>query len=106
MSRWHCGETRLARTGASRTCVLDTGHDGHHQDSRGDVWPDPAAVLAGLQDTYGDTHRISWTGRLWVAVHRDPRAEWRTEIEPTPEQLEERLRTRQAAPVPQQRSHP
>lgn len=92
--------------GRPRVCVLERDHTGAHEDARGDRWERPETVLERLRETWGATHRIAWTGALWIAVHRDPTAPWRTEIEPTPEQLEERLQTRQAAPVPIQRSHP
>ncbi|MFL1377397.1 MULTISPECIES: hypothetical protein [unclassified Nocardiopsis] len=92
-----CGESRLDRSGIRRSCLLDRGHDGEHEDARGDRWEPPGLVLERLRATWGRTHRIAWTGALWMATHRDPSVPWRTEIEPTPEQLEERLRTRSRA---------
>lgn len=106
MNSGTCGAERLNRNSARRTCRLEPGHPGNHQDRDGATWSDPGTTLTRLQDTYGSTHRIAYTGALWVAVHRDPNAPWRTEIEPTAEQLEKRLRTRQSEPAPQQRSHP
>lgn len=86
--------------GRPRVCVLDRDHPDDHEDARGDHWERPELTLERLRAAWGATHRIAWTGALWVAVHRDPAAPWRSEVEPTPEQLEERLRTRQAATAP------
>ncbi|MDT0331759.1 hypothetical protein [Nocardiopsis lambiniae] len=86
-----CGHTALDRGGLRRTCVLDTDHDGDHQDVKGRTWRPPETVLDGLRSRWGTTHRIAWTGSMWLATHRDPTAPWRTHVEPTPEQLEERL---------------
>ncbi|QKW32422.1 hypothetical protein HUT17_05035 (plasmid) [Nocardiopsis flavescens] len=90
-----CGTERLDSAGHPRTCLLSPHHDGPHEDSKGTTWHRPETTLARLRACYGHTHRIAWTGRMWIATHRDPTAPWRTEVEPTPEQLEERLRTRQ-----------
>jgi len=50
------------------------------------------ATLRRLQEQWKETHRITCTGRLWIATAHDPNAPWRTEIEDTPDQLEARLR--------------
>lgn len=89
-----CGEVRLDRQGRRRVCLLDLGHPGRHEDARGERWEPPGPVLERLRSTWGRTHHIAWTGTLWMATHRDRSVPWRTEIEPTPEQLEERLRFR------------
>ncbi|MEU0490521.1 hypothetical protein ABZ249_14935 [Nocardiopsis sp. NPDC006139] len=91
-----CGETSLNSGGFRRTCVLDSDHAGDHEDLDGRTWQPPGTVLARLRAAWGDTHRIAWTGSLWVAVHRDPAASWRTHVEPTPAQLEDRLRRHEA----------
>ncbi|WP_262391655.1 hypothetical protein [Nocardiopsis sp. CNR-923] len=41
-----------------------------------------------------------WTDSLWTATARSRAVKWRTEIEPTPEQLEERLRRHAHPPAP------
>ncbi|MDT0328223.1 hypothetical protein [Nocardiopsis lambiniae] len=87
-----CGEVRLDHQGTRRVCVLDLDHPDEHEDVRGDRWEPPSLTLERLNRTWGATHRIAWTGSLWMATHRDPRAHWRTQIEHTPDQLEERLR--------------
>ncbi|QVJ03516.1 hypothetical protein KGD82_27735 (plasmid) [Nocardiopsis eucommiae] len=65
-----------------------------------DTWEDPAVVLPRLSARWGHTHHISWTGRLWLATDRRPSSHWRTEVEPTPEQLEESLQRHHGAPAP------
>lgn len=92
-----CGETALNSGGSRRTCVLDSDHPGDHEASDGWTWQPPETVLARLRAVWGATHRIAWTGSLWVAVHRDPAASWRTHVEPTPAQLEDRLRRHTAS---------
>lgn len=100
-----CGDTCLSPAGRLRTCELDADHDGPHEDVRGDRWESPGLVLERLRERWGHTHRIVWTGRLWMATAHHRNASWRTEIEPTPEQLEERLRTRSTCPpIPLPRS--
>ncbi|CAL9435681.1 hypothetical protein SUDANB121_02156 [Nocardiopsis dassonvillei] len=94
-----CAQVALNRGGSRRTCVLDTGHPGDHEDLTGWRWEPPARALERLRTAWGGTHRIAWTGSLWVAVHRDPAAPWRTHVEPTPDQLEERL-NQHTAPTP------
>ncbi|MFY7069564.1 hypothetical protein ACOQFV_27215 [Nocardiopsis changdeensis] len=94
-TRWICGAERLTPSSTLRRCVLDPHHAGHHQDEGGETWVPPEVVLKRLRAAYGQTHRIAWTGRMWIATNRDPDAPWRSEVEPTPEQLETRLRDRQ-----------
>ncbi len=91
-----CGEAHLDHSCMRRTCLLEAGHSGPHEDSKGQTWEPPELTLERLRSTWGSTHRIAWTGSLWMATHRDPNAPWRTEVEPTPEQLEERLRAHSA----------
>lgn len=99
-----CGEKRLDAHGRTRTCALTEGHTGPHIDVSGQDWEPPRVTLARLRSRWGSTHRIAWTGTLWVATARRRDVPWRSEIEPTPEQLEERLRTRPTRPcVPEQR---
>lgn len=99
-----CGDTCLNAEGRVRACALDSGHDGPHEDIRSDQWESPGVVLERLRRRWGHTHRIAWTGRLWMATAHDRNVSWRTEIEHTPEQLEERLRARGVTPtVPEQR---
>ena len=93
-----CSEERLTEHSQLRRCVLDGGHDGDHEDARGDTWPPPGVVLQVLTARWGRTHKFAWTGRFWVATHRDPRAPWRSQIEPTPKQLEARLNTHYGTP--------
>ncbi|MBB6121912.1 hypothetical protein [Nocardiopsis algeriensis] len=90
-----------ARTPQGRPCVcwLDRGHDGDHEDAAGYRWEPPGVALRRLRDTWGGTHRIAWTGTLWIATARSQAAPWRTEIEPTPAQLEDRLRHRGSPPT-------
>ncbi|MDE3723045.1 hypothetical protein PWG71_16770 [Nocardiopsis sp. N85] len=96
-----CNESRLDHQARLSTCHLETGHPGPHEDARGETWEPPGVVLERLRKTWGRTHRIAWTGSLWMATAYDRTSHWRTEIEPTPDQLEERLRTRaKAAPSP------
>lgn len=100
-----CGDTCLNTEGRIRACALDSGHDGPHEDIHSDQWEPQGVVLERLRKRWGHTHRIAWTGRLWMATAHDRNVSWRTEIEHTPEQLEERLRTRGAyPPVPTPRS--
>ncbi|MFV2195559.1 hypothetical protein [Nocardiopsis sp. LOL_012] len=94
-----CGETSLNPSGLPRTCERETGHDGDHMDAHGARWEPPRVVLERFRERWGRSHRIVWTGRLWVATAHDSRASWRTEIEYTPDQLEERLRKRGVPPV-------
>lgn len=94
-----CGETALDRSGSPRTCVLDSAHEGDHFDGRGRSWEPPGVTLARLRRSWGRTHRIVWTGSLWMATAHARTCRWRTVIEPTPAQLEEGLR-RHASPPP------
>lgn len=99
-----CGQSRLDASGFLRTCQRDPGHTGHHEDARGDRWEPPGLILDRLRRRWGRSHRIVWTGRFWVATAYDRCAPWRTEIEYSPEVLEERLRNRGATPaIPSQR---
>ncbi|MES0908533.1 hypothetical protein [Nocardiopsis tropica] len=99
-----CVEARLDACGRRRACVLDRGHDGDHQDLKGESWEPPGVTLARLKKVWGHTHRIVWTGTLWVATAHSRAVPWRTEVEPTPAQLEERLRRRHGQrDVPEQR---
>jgi hypothetical protein len=99
----YCAETRLDESGYRRVCVLDTGHEGEHMDARGVRWEPPGATLQRLRARWGHTHRIVWTGALWMATAHNRTAQWRTEIEPTPQQLEERLQHRAHPPAPARR---
>ena len=90
----HCSETSSDRSGIPRACVMEAGHEGDHLDRRGRTWEPPGVVLVRLRETWGRTHRVVWTGRMWIATAHRPDADWRTTIEPTVEQLEERLRAR------------
>lgn len=89
-----CSESGLDESGCRRTCVLERGHEGNHQDLKGECWEPPGLTLARLNQTWGRTHQIAWTGSFWVATAHSRTSPWRTEVEPTPAQLEERLRTR------------
>lgn len=95
MTPGECGTERLDTAGRPVACRLDRGHTGDHADARGETWEPAETTLARLRTAYRATHRIAWTGRMWIATARDPKAPWRTEVEPTPEQLETRLRDRQ-----------
>ena len=95
-----CGNTSLDTSGGVRTCALAQGHTGPHVDTHGHDWEPPEVVLKRLQDRWGATHRIVWTGRMWVATAHRADVPWRTEIEPTPQQLEARLRSRPLLPHP------
>ncbi|MFD6953415.1 MULTISPECIES: hypothetical protein [unclassified Nocardiopsis] len=101
-----CGETSLDRDTRHLVCVLDTGHDGDHQDARGTRWEPPRTTLVRLRRRWGRTHRVAWTGSYWVATARDRRVRWRSHIEPTPDQLEADLRRHTGhPPVPAPRGH-
>lgn len=95
----HCAETSLDRNGIPRCCVMEAGHEGDHMDRQGGTWEPPGIVLQRLRETWGRTHRIIWTGRMWMATaHRDD-VHWRTEVEPTPGQLEESLHAHSRPPA-------
>lgn len=99
-----CDESSLDQQGRLRQCLLNSGHDGSHRSDAGENWEAPGVVLERLRVKWGRTHRIAWTGTLWMATAYDRRSHWRTEIEPTPEQLEARLRGRpRPTVVPEQR---
>lgn len=99
-----CSETALDRDGCHRVCVQDVGHDGGHQDVKGYQWEPPGVALDRLRARWGSTHRIAWTGSLWLATAHDRRARWRSHVEPTPDQLEASLRRHAGQPqVPAQR---
>ena len=93
-----CLEAHLTSAGRTRRCVRARTHEGVHMDEYGDTWAPPAQVLAELTARWGRTHKIAWTGRFWLATHHHPRAPWRSQIEPTPEQLESRLRAHYGMP--------
>ena len=95
-----CGEVRLDASGWTRTCALTEGHAGPHIDATGQDWEPPAVTLERLRDRWGATHRIAWTGRLWMATAHHADVPWRTEVEPTPAQLEAKLKARRAYPAP------
>lgn len=86
-----CAEVHLNASDFTRACCLDSGHDGDHMETTGQTWEPPGQTLRRLIAKWGRTHRIAWTGRYWRATTHDPRSHWRTEIAPTPEQLEESL---------------
>ncbi|MEE2050290.1 hypothetical protein [Nocardiopsis tropica] len=88
----HCTETSLDRNGIPRACVMEAGHEGDHMDHQARTWEPPGTVLARLRETWGRTHRVVWTGRMWMATAHRRDVDWRTETEPTVEQLEESLR--------------
>lgn len=94
----HCTETSLDEHGIPRSCSLSAGHDGDHMSWTADTWQDPTEVLPRLTSRWGRTHRVSWTGRLWLATDRNPQSHWRTEVEPTPGQLEASLRRHHGDP--------
>ncbi|OLT27719.1 hypothetical protein BJF83_17745 [Nocardiopsis sp. CNR-923] len=71
--------------------MLGADHDGDHEDARGERWEPPATTLARLRERWEHAYRIVWTGSLWMATAYSPYVAWRTEVEPTPEQLEARL---------------
>lgn len=93
-----CTETRRTEHGYTRGCVLEVGHDDDHMDDRGQTWQPPGATLQELAARWGRTHRFAWTGVYWIATHRQRRTHWRSEIEYTPAQLEERLRAHHGPP--------
>lgn len=88
----HCSETARDCDGRPRHCVLEAGHGGDHLDWRSESWEPPGFTLARLQARWGRTHRVVWTGHMWPATAHDPNADWRTETEPTSQQLEVSLR--------------
>jgi len=94
----HCTETSLDTDGIPRSCSLSAGHDGAHMSWTAETWEDPTTVLPRLVSRWGRTHQFAWTGRLWRATDRSPDSHWRTEIEPTPEQLEASLRRHHGEP--------
>lgn len=102
MTDQECGEARLDEHGWVRTCARPPGHDGLHIDARGQDWEPPTVTLERLQNRWGRTHRVVWTGRLWMATAHRHDVPWRTEVEPTPEQLEQRLRSRFPVPAPRE----
>ncbi|MEU3307796.1 hypothetical protein [Nocardiopsis sp. NPDC006832] len=79
-------------------CIGRADHPGPHTDDHGRARHLPSEALQELVHRWGRTHRVAYTGTLWVAVHRDPHTHWRTEIEPTPELLEVRLREHHGPP--------
>lgn len=94
----HCTETSLDHDGRLRSCSLSAGHEGDHMGWDCQTWEPPGAVLQRLQRTWGTTHRIAWTGSMWLATARDRRARWRSHVEPTPQQLEASLHRHTAHP--------
>lgn len=94
----HCAETALDAHMHTRYCSLEVSHGGDHMDWHGNTWQDPADVLPRLQARWGRTHHIAWTGRLWLATDRRPRSHWATEVEPTPDLLEQRLEAHHGPP--------
>ncbi|MBR8745515.1 hypothetical protein DSY14_28175, partial [Nocardiopsis sp. MG754419] len=65
-----CPEAGVDALGRARWCILAGGHEGDHRDDHGRVWPPAGVVLQGLIARWGRTHRIAWTGRLWMATDR------------------------------------
>lgn len=94
----HCAETALTESGVPRACVMEANHDGDHLDWQGRTWESPGQVLDRLRAQWGATHRVVYLGRMWMATAHRRNVEWRTEIEPTPEQLEQRLRDHHGPP--------
>lgn len=89
----HCAPERaLDRAGHVRHCILSAGHDGDHMDAHGDTWEQVPAALARIQAAWGSTHRVVFLpSGMWLATAHSPDVPWRTETEPTAEQLEEKL---------------
>ncbi|WP_019610845.1 hypothetical protein [Nocardiopsis sp. CNS-639] len=87
-----CRETVLDRTCRHHVCAEDAGHDGDHVSVRGYRWEPPRATLARLRARWEHTHHVAWTGSYWVATAHDRSAPHRSHVEPTPEQLERKLR--------------
>lgn len=84
----HCSERSQDRNGIPRSCVMEAGHEGDHMDWDARTWRPVGVVLRELTTRWGRTHRFSCTpGGSWIATTHDPRAYWRSEVEPTPEQL-------------------
>ncbi|GAB3717623.1 hypothetical protein [Nocardiopsis oceani] len=79
-------------------CIRQADHLGDHMDDHGRSHRRPGDVLRELAGRWGRTHRFAYTGTLWVATHRSARTHWRTEIEPTSELLEARLRAHHGPP--------
>lgn len=94
----HCTETSLDEHGIPGACVIEAGHEGDHMDCHGRTWEPPGEVLDQLRALWGRTHRVVWTGRMWMATAHDPQAHHRTEIEPTPGQLVGSLRKHHGPP--------
>ncbi|WP_017599183.1 hypothetical protein [Nocardiopsis lucentensis] len=84
-----CPEIGRDHSGYVRRCVLDLDHDGDHQDARGDTWEPPEVALPRLRARWGHSHHIVYLpSGLWMATAYDPNAYWKTEVEPTVEQLD------------------
>ncbi|MEV2274017.1 hypothetical protein AB0I72_00395 [Nocardiopsis sp. NPDC049922] len=95
-----CPEIGLDPSGFVRRCVLAPGHEDRHEDAKGRRWEPPEVSLPRLRDRWGHAYWIAWTGRMWVATAHDRCAPWRTEVEPTVEQLETRLHRHTRPRVP------
>lgn len=98
-----CGDEARDTSGWARVCFLADGHHGPHTDRHGYHWQDARVVLERLQQRWESTHRVSYTGHMWMATAHDPNATWRTHVEPTPEQLEASLQRHVKTSIPPQR---
>lgn len=87
-----CLAKHEGRDGRTLLCILPGGHHEAHQDLYGDLWDPAQEALADLRDQWGATHTIHQTGRWFMAVHKDPWAPWRTEVQDSPKKLGDRLR--------------
>ena len=93
-----CDANGLTEHGRAWFCIHPADHTGSHVDDHGHPRHLPGEVLHDLKARWGRTHTFAFTGTLWMATHRDPRTHWRTEIEPSPELLEQRLRAQHGPP--------
>lgn len=89
-----CLARHEGRDGRILRCLLPGGHHAAHEDLYGDLWDPIKDEIAELTERWGATHTIHQVanGRWVTAVHRDPAAPWRTEVESSPAKLEARLR--------------
>lgn len=97
-----CTATALDRSGRPRRCIEDQGHGGDHVDVRGFHWEPLEDALRRLQARWGRTHRVVCTGRMWIATAHQDDASHLSEIQPTPEQLDQILILHGFTPAPQE----
>ncbi|WP_017603467.1 hypothetical protein [Nocardiopsis alkaliphila] len=93
-----CPAHGLTHKGERWYCIHPADHPGAHMDDHGHPRHLPGQVLQDLTQRWGRTHKFAFTGKLWIATHRDPRTHWRTQIEPCPDLLEQRLRAQHGPP--------